>query len=240
MPAQHAAQATSNFDPVARLYRWAEYLTLGPLLQQTRTAHLARLTACREALLFGDGDGRFLASLLTQNTHLHATAIDTSAAMLRLLRARCRDASPTAIARLTTLQADALIAPIPPATDLIVTHFLLDCLTQTEVDDLTARLTSAVQPGTLWLLSDFAVPAAPVLLPALSRVYIRALYIAFRLLTGLRVQRLPDPQSALKRSGFRLLARKTRLFGVLYSELWVLDGLMNGTTPPLPSTSTPL
>ena len=40
-----------NFDRVARPYRWAEYLALGPLLQQTRTAHLDRLTYCRQALL---------------------------------------------------------------------------------------------------------------------------------------------------------------------------------------------
>ena len=234
MPAD-LTQPQPNFDRIARLYRWAEYLTLGPLLQQTRTAHLDRLADCRQALLFGDGDGRFLARLLARNPALHATAVDTSAAMLRLLRTRCRQALLDAATRLTTLQASAFDAPIPPATDLIVTHFFLDCLSQTEVDELTTRLAESLQPGTLLLVSDFAIPATPLLRGA-ARLYIRALYLAFRLLTGLRVQALPDPQAALLQSGFRLVARHAKLLGLLYSELWVFDNpAREQNNPPVPS-----
>lgn len=209
-----------SFDRIARVYRWAEYLALGPLLQQTRRAHLSHLAGCRRALLFGDGDGRFLAALLRRNLSLHATAIDTSAAMLRLLEARCRrDAT---AGRLTSLQGSALAATIPPGTDLVVTHFFLDCLTQAEVDQLITQLAAALHPGSLWLVSDFAIPRS-VLLRGAARLYVRALYLAFRLLTGLRVHTLPDPQAVLVRCGFRRVARFSRLFGLLYSELWVLE-----------------
>ena len=53
-----------NFDRVARLYRWAEYLLLGPLLARTRKHFLPQLTSATHALVLGDGDGRFLAHLL--------------------------------------------------------------------------------------------------------------------------------------------------------------------------------
>jgi len=206
---------TPNFDRVARIYRWAEYLSLGPLLERTREHFLPQLADRRHALVLGDGDGRFLARLLHQNPTLQALAVDTSAAMLHLLRQRCHFASH----RLDTLQTSALAVEAPPATDLIVTHFFLDCLTQPEVDRLTRHLASQMAPGTLWLLSDFAHPPNRLLRP-FAALYIRCLYLAFALLTGLRVTRLPDPQTALTTAGFRLLTRHQRLSGLLYTELW--------------------
>jgi hypothetical protein len=209
-----------NFDPVARIYRWVEYLTLGPLLQHTRTHFLPRLSLCRQAYALGDGDGRFLAQLLQQNREVRATAVDTSVAMLTLLRSRCERTSPTTPARLTTLQASALEAQPPPATDLIVTHFFLDCFSQPEVDRLTRQIAAQVQPGTLWLLSDFALPRHSILRP-LAALYLRALYLSFRILTGLRVTHLPDPQQSLTAAGFERIAHHQRLGGLLYTQLWL-------------------
>ncbi len=204
-----------NFDRVARVYRWAEYISLGPLLERTREHHLPHLTACNRALVLGDGDGRFLARLLRQNPALHALAIDTSATMLQLLSKRCAFAG----RRLKTAQISAHVADAPPGTDLIVTHFFLDCLAQQEVDALTQRISAQLQPGALWLVSDFAIPDSPLLRP-MARLYIRALYLAFRLLTGLSQTHLPDPQSSLAQAGFVRIERHQKVHGLLYTELW--------------------
>lgn len=201
---------TPNFNRVARVYRWAEYLTLGPLLQRTRTHFLPQLSGCRSALVLGDGDGRFVAELLRQNPALNATAVDGSAAMLAMLRARCAFASD----RLTTVEADVRNVPLPE-TELIVTHFFLDCLTQEEVDALASRLAHS---GAVWVVSDFRVPSG-VLRP-FAWLYVRALYFAFRVLTGLEPTRLPDPSKALVAAGFVRVAEEQRLFGLLYSEMW--------------------
>jgi hypothetical protein len=206
-----------NFDHVARIYRFAEYLSLGPVLQRARNHFLAQIPPRHQALLLGDGDGRFLARLLARRPHLGALAVDTSAAMLHLLRHRCQPY----IERIRTLQASALTITPPPDTDLIVTHFFLDCLTQPELDTFTQTIAVHTAPGTLWLLSDFDLPSNPFLRP-FAALYIRFLYFAFRILTGLRVTRLPDPQSALAAAGFTRLARHEFLCGLVYTEIWQL------------------
>ena len=215
MKRQHSHKSEPNFDRVARLYRWAEYLSLGPLLQHTRVYFLPQLSECRSAFVLGDGDGRFLTRLLAQNPSLHALAVDTSTTMLELLQKRCATTSD----RLRLQQTSALTAVPPDDVDLIVTHFFLDCLTQAEVDELAERIAAQSQPETLWLLSDFQIPPSRAVRP-LARLYIRALYVAFRLLTGLRVQHLPDPQAALSHAGFKRIAQYERLFGMIYTELW--------------------
>ena len=208
-----------NFDRIAPIYRWGEYLSLGPLLQRTRTGLLNQLGNPHHALVLGDGDGRFLEQLLLRYPQCNAVAADISSAMLGKLRRRCLQSVPNAGARLTITQRSALDLDIPSDTDLIVTHFLLDCFSQHDVDLLITRLTSQLAPGALWLVSDFALPANALLRP-FARLYIASLYAAFRILTGLRVRQLPDPQSALERNGMRRIARCTLLGGLLYTELW--------------------
>lgn len=206
-----------RFDAIARLYRWAEYLALGPLLKRTRETFLPALSDRRRALLLGDGDGRFAAALLRAVPGLHAHAVDGSLVMLRLLRSRCRrDGNAD---RLHLQHASVLSADLPAATDLIVTHFLLDCLPQPELDSLALRLAAKVQPGCLWVVSEFGYPRHR-LGRALARIYLRLLYLALRVLTGLVPQRLPDPERALLGAGFCRLERRQKLSGFLYAELW--------------------
>ncbi|MFC6644026.1 class I SAM-dependent methyltransferase [Granulicella cerasi] len=145
---------------------------------------------------------------------LHALSLDGSERMLALQRERCAFAAD----RLIT--ARALLPAFPdPSSELLVTHFVLDCLTQQQVEAFADTCFRTTAPGTIWVVSDFA-PMQNAMLRPLSRVYIRALYLAFRMLTGLRVQHLPDPQTALTRAGFERLERHQRFNGLLYTELW--------------------
>ncbi len=224
--AEHSPIAPSerivpNFDPIARVYRWAEYLALGPLLHRTRLHFLKEFTAARQVMVLGDGDGRFAAALLRQAPHAHLGAVDTSKAMLGLLRDRCtRDGN---AGRLTITHASALdIQPLPKC-DLIATHFFLDCLTQPEVDTLAVQLGTGVQPGCRWVLSEFGLPRSRLARP-LAQAYIGFLYFVFGCVTKMRVRGLPDPQHALRLAGFRRLGRWEWLGGFVYSELWQLPG----------------
>jgi SAM-dependent methyltransferase len=207
-----------GFDRIARLYRPMEYLSFGPLLERCRLYHLLALGNCRRALVIGDGDGRFLAKLLTANPHLFADAVDSSPAMLRLLetraaRVRARD-------RLITTCRDARIfEPCGARYDLVCTHFFLDCLTESEADHLIARLGQHLAPDAQWLVSEFEVPAGPIR-AWLARRVISALYAAFRILTGLAVSEIPPWPAILARHGFERKASRTFLGGLLVSELW--------------------
>ncbi|GAC1425619.1 MAG: hypothetical protein NVSMB62_22850 [Acidobacteriaceae bacterium] len=212
-----------NFNLVARPYRMVEYLTFGTALQRARLRFLPQLDTHRRALILGDGDGRFCAALLAANPRLHADAVDLSPAMLRLLTRRAFAAHPTASARLHTYADDAQTVELPRARpyDLIVTHFFLDCFNQTDLDRLCLRLRPHLAPDATWILSDFRIPPAGLLrLPA--RILVRALYLAFRLLSGLRITHLPDHAAALARIGLKRTTVHRSLGGLLTSELWQL------------------
>jgi hypothetical protein len=205
-----------NFDRLATLYRWMEYLTFGPWLNRIRCAFLTDLGACRRALVLGDGDGRFTERLLRSNPTIQIDAVEASPAMLNSL---LRRAGPNAT-RVQTYLADARQwQPPTHPYDLVATHFFLDCLTTNEVQSLASQLRAAVSPSALWLVSEFSIP--PGLFGRLAaRPLVAALYVAFGWLTGLSVRVLPDYRTALSASGFSLVQDRTLLWGLLTGELW--------------------
>ena len=205
-----------NFNRLALLYRYMEFCTFGPFLARARFTFLAQTNTVSNALVIGDGDGRFTARLLRINPQIRIDAIDASPAMLQAL---LRRAGPHAT-RVRAFHSDAReLQPPNPPYDLIVTHFFLDCLTTNEIQSLAATLRAASTPHTLWLISEFSIPSTPFG-RLIAAPLVRSLYSAFGLLTGLTVRTLPDHRTALRQSGFTLLQRRPHLAGLLISELW--------------------
>jgi ubiquinone/menaquinone biosynthesis C-methylase UbiE len=209
--------SNANFDRVARLYRWLEYLSFGPWLARCRNAQLAHLTGARHALLLGDGDGRFLARLLAANPTLTADVVDSSHAMLSLLDRRLRRAQ--VHQRIRLHHADALNwDPIGPY-DLIVSHFFLDCFFPHQLEQLFDSVLPHVLPDAQWVISEFAIPPNPFA-AFFARGIIRWLYRAFGWTTGLRVRALPDYAASLLRRGLLPIHERPYLAGLLCSQLW--------------------
>jgi ubiquinone/menaquinone biosynthesis C-methylase UbiE len=209
-----------NFDPVARPYRWLEYLSFGPWLSRCRSAQLLHLAGAQRALLFGDGDGRFLASLLKANTTLTADVVDSSQSMLQILDRRIRRAGPQLHQRICLHHADALEWSPCASYDLVVSHFFLDCFFPHQLEQLLDRVLPHLQPGAQWVVSEFSIPHHATA-ARLAGGLIGLLYRAFGLLTGLPVRTLPDHAAALLRRGFVPLQDHRYLAGLLCSQLWL-------------------
>jgi SAM-dependent methyltransferase len=205
-----------NFNPLAGVYRWMEWLTFGRALERCRRAFLEEMREARSALVIGDGDGRFAARLLEENRHVVVDAVDASHAMLDAL---VRNAGAYA-GRVRIHLADARTWAPQGQYDVIATHFFLDCLSTAEVQDLARRLRVCAAPSTCWFVSEFAVPEGWFGW-MVARPLVSFLYVAFRVLTGVHPQHLPDYRDALRKAGFVLARERPWLRGVLVSERWV-------------------
>jgi SAM-dependent methyltransferase len=215
---------TPNFDRLAKVYRWMELVTFGPLLTRCRVAFLAEASSGGRALIVGDGDGRFSAELLRVNPQVQIDAVDASLAMLAALLRR-------AGANADRISAHCIDArdwrPAEAPFDLVVTHFFLDCLTTEEVRRLATKVCGAMSPSAAWIVSEFAIPEG-WFGRWIARLLIWLLYRAFGLLTGLEIRNLPDHPAALRDAGFTLGKRRALLRGLLVSEIWLPQGKCGG------------
>ena len=210
---------TPNFDSLAHLYRWMEYLSFGTMLERCRFHFLSRCGSAGHALILGDGDGRFTARFLAENPDVRVDAVDASAAMLQALRGRVQRLGPQATARLQTLQADLRAFTPVGSYDHVVTHFFLDCLSNDELDSLLLRTLPHLTPRATWWVSEFAIPQKGWRRWGAQRL-VGFLYFAFRLLTGLRVQQIPDYGAIFLCHGFYRREHACFLGGLLVTELW--------------------
>ncbi|MEO8127475.1 MAG: class I SAM-dependent methyltransferase [Bryobacteraceae bacterium] len=204
-----------NCDPIARWYRYFEYGAFGRELERRRFEFLTETAHCKHALMLGEGDGRFLQMFLNQNPEATVDYVDSSREMLLLASRRaglhqdhvsfhCADAS----------------AWLPPRADydLIVTHFFLDCFSQSDLATLIQRIASHASQAR-WIVSDFHQP--PRGFAALrATCWLSVLYAFFRLTTGLKTRSLPDHRSILSANGFSLERIVESEASLLVSELW--------------------
>jgi len=208
--------AAPQFDRLVGVYRWMERLSFGNWLWRCRCAFLGEMRGAGRALVLGDGDGRFTARLLRENARVGVDAVDLSAAMLGALTERAGNDR----GRVRVQAADVRDwQPSGDAYDLVVTHFLLDCLTTNEVALLAARVRERVAEDAVWVVSEFAIPPG-WFGRIVARPVVRFLYWAFGWMTGLRVRELPDWAGTLERAGFERRARILWLRGLLVSEVW--------------------
>jgi ubiquinone/menaquinone biosynthesis C-methylase UbiE len=220
MTPPHRPATAPNFDRVAAIYRWGEWISFGPWLSRCRLAFLHRLGDARRALIIGDGDGRFTARLLRNHPSVEIDTVDSSRAMLKSLLRRAGQHRARVHPQL--MDARQWQCAGPPRYDLVVTHFFLDCLSTEEIRALAAAVRPSLKPDARWLVSEFAIPPGRFgRLVAAPLVWL--LYWVFGLLTGLSVRRLPDYRAALRASGFDLVESRTWLRGLLVSELWNLE-----------------
>lgn len=215
------SSARMNCDRIAPFYQAAEYLSFGGMVHACRVMFLGAVSDCRRALVCGDGDGRFLAELLRRNREVRADFVDLSAGMIDLAGRRVEAIGRDAVARTRFHVADLREFEFSDraAYDLITAHFFLDCFDDAGVNNVAQRLSSVARPGATLLVSDFRIPPRGVA-RYISAAIIRGLYAGFRAVTGLRVTRLPNYESALVSAGFEKQREALKLGGLLTASLW--------------------
>ncbi len=208
-----------SFDLLAPHYRWMERLCAGEKLQRCRTAFLNAIPAPEHALVYGEGNGRFLAALCRRFPMTQVTVVEASAVMITLAQARLRRAG-LENAAVTFVHADALEWQPPAAHfDLIVTCFFFDCFREDQLRCLIPRIAGAAQKQAHWLVADFKI-ADSGWRRLRSRMIVSFLYAFFRRVTRLPARSLVLPEPFLCAAGFTRVQRVEHDQGLLFSGCW--------------------
>ena len=213
-----------SFDSLVRFYAALETMVFGRALWHARIRYLDEIRRTTKVLVLGDGDGRFTAALATSAPETTIVSLDSSAAMLLAARSRL---SSSARGRVRFVCGDAKRMPLHPellkSCDAIVSHFLLDCLEQSETDTLARMLAERTSDRCIWLISEFAIPERQPWRWG-GRWLVWVLYWFTGRITGLAVNQLPDYAASLTQAGFECKLLDKRLKGLLRSEIWELCG----------------
>jgi ubiquinone/menaquinone biosynthesis C-methylase UbiE len=206
-----------NADRIAGSYRWLEYAAFGSALERARFDFLSRATEADRVLILGEGDGRFLARLLQCNRHASVVVIESSARMIQLARQRVPAMERP---RVEFHHRDAVAQRLPDGPfDLAVTHFFLDTLNGRDAEAVISKVSAALAPGAIWLVSEFQLPARGMR-RLHARLWLRVMYSFFAISTGLRASQLPPYRDLLQRAGVAEIEHRERRLGLIRSQVW--------------------
>lgn len=208
-----------SFDRLAPYYRLMEFFLAGNKLQRCRTCHLNSINPPKNALLLGEGNGRFLSECLRLFPKARFTCLDSSSRMLSLTRQRLEKIG-LDTSQVEFVHADALVWNAQEKShDLIVTLFFLDCFQKEQLEKLVAKLAKFATDQSFWLLADFQVPESGVA-RVRAKIIHQLMYGFFRFATRLPASSLTPPKDFLEHHGFQLKKRIQSEFGLLHSDLW--------------------
>jgi ubiquinone/menaquinone biosynthesis C-methylase UbiE len=197
-----------------------EFVLAGEKLQRCRTAFLDQISAPKNILIWGEGNGRFLVQCRRKWRDARIVCADASERMLALATERIErcglDASGIEFVRSDVLEWEP---PVEKVFDLVVTHFFLDCFRAEQLQQIVNALGLAARPNASWLLADFQTPVVG-LQRWRAKAILKGMYLFFRIATRLPAQRLTSPDSYLTSNGFFLRERRVSEWGLLHSDLW--------------------
>ena len=198
----------SCFDKLAPWYHFLETISFGNQLQQCRISQLAELNAVKNVLILGDGNGRFLESLLKSTNNSEIESLDISRNMIEL--ANTRITSLPNSSKVIFIHSDVFDWDFPKFKyDLVVTNFFLDCFTYPELTNLIEKVSLSLKPEGKLIYGDFNVPNS-FCKKTLTSLLLFGMYLFFRIFTRISANSLQDPTSLLIENKFILKNEKLR------------------------------
>lgn len=184
------------------MYRWLEYGTFGKTLERSRRTFLEELAGCRSVIVFGAGDGRCFAPLLSAAPDALVTSVEVDRQLAAQARDRVRRQGLSD--RIRFVDTDARRLEIESASqDAVVTQFFLDCFSAEELARLVPRLRLCLRPEGYWLNTDFDVPTQPALARWRARAWGRTLCLFFGWTANHAPGSLPPIDAILRQHGLR-------------------------------------
>ena len=201
-----------NFDRIAAVYESIERLVYGNTLVEARTALLQELDRTLDwALLIGDGDGRFLQAMLTRSPEIDAVVVEPSEQMRRVSQRRN-----TGHGRATWVKS--LAEAQRQEYQLITTHFVFDVMSDASALEMVKAVSKQATNGANWMVAEFREGPE-----SWKWCLVAVMYLFFRMVSGLRIRKIPDYAFALESHGWSLLRRRQWWRGFIVAELWIFE-----------------
>ncbi|MBC7862750.1 MAG: class I SAM-dependent methyltransferase [Bacteroidia bacterium] len=194
-------------------YDFFAFIFFGNAIWRSQKHFVPELSASKSVLILGGGTGKILEELMKHKTGENYFYVDVSDKMILKTKKRIQKHFPEKLNTVAFICGSVNDLPYQTNFDLIVTPFVLDFFSDAELAEAMNALNKKLSPDGKWLFTDFNIPQKGFM-RLLSKIYISILYFFFRIVCGLRVERLPDFEKYFSELNFKMEKEKY-FFGVM-------------------------
>lgn len=199
----------AGYDNTIWFYERLSKLVFGQAQVKAQEHFLNWIEPGSNILIIGGGTGQILESISRIHpSGLHITYVEVSPKMMTLSRKRNVEHN----------EVDFITNDIAQITfsrrfDVVITAFLFDNFSNEELAAIFPQINHWVNPGGLWLDTDFQLTG-----PVWQKLMLKSMYFFFGLMKAVKVNKLPDAQGVFKQ--YSMLASKTFYGEFIYARAY--------------------
>ncbi len=200
-----------NYDRIARFYDGLSRIVFGRTLKNAQLYLLNAIPRNSSILIAGGGTGWILEEI----TRLHPsgltiTCLDISAKMIALSEKREIGNN-----KVTFITADACQVKLDGMFDVVLTSFLIDNLSEDNMEKVCTTFDAHLVKGGKWLYCDFCDTGK-----LRHKVLLMAMYTFFRLFAGIEATDLPGIDAWFSVHCFNITGQKTFMSGFVRAVIY--------------------
>lgn len=197
-----------GFDFLASRYTSLTRLVFGKTLDHAQKFPLDFIEPDVSVLILGGGSGELLNTLLQKHPTVSVDYIDLSPNMIEL--AKRKTGNPLSVNFITGTEQN-----IPSRTyTVVITNFYLDLFSDKRLNEVIDIIKPRLSDNVIWLATDFISEKT------WHRIFLKVMYVFFKIITRIEAGSLPDWQSALSHAGFREVKSKNFYGGFIKSSVY--------------------
>jgi ubiquinone/menaquinone biosynthesis C-methylase UbiE len=199
-----------NYDNSAAIYDNLSRLVFGKALVVAQVHLLSHIPANSNVLIIGGGTGWILEEITKLNSSgLNISYVEISEKMTDISRKR----------NVGNNRVTFINKPIQQIMlnqqHVIITPFLFDNFTETNLHPLFAHIHSMLKPGGLWLNTDFQLTGK-----WWQYILLKSMLLFFKVLCGVESWRLPDVEKQFNEYEYRIIEAKTFFSNFIVTKMY--------------------
>ncbi|TRX53673.1 methyltransferase [Fulvivirga sp. M361] len=200
---------SGDFDFVAPFYDLLARIVFGDALKRSQCYFLNAIKEGDAVLIIGGGTGGILMGLDRLNVPVNVTYVEHSAKMLKISKQH-------QLKHIEVKFIHGTEANIPKASyDVVITAFFLDVFNAQKLPVIMDQIHQNLTFSGRWLQTDFVKTSK-----VWQRIMIRAMYLFFRLATGMEGRRLLNFDEYFDNLGYKKITFKHFYYGMVRTTLY--------------------
>jgi tRNA (cmo5U34)-methyltransferase len=217
------ADIGKGFSRLSSSYIFLSRIVFGKSLLRSQFYFTDQATDKTRILIAGIGTGELLIEILLTKSASEIVCVDISEGMI----AKAKDLLSKKIPG-NVIPVHFVCLPIQEyrsreKSDLIFFPYVLDCLQDKDLQVTLSNARQQLNTNGKIIVTDFQVPAKPLLARIYAKILIKILYLFFSLVCGLPVKRLPAFNGFLAEQGFKMGREHTFYMGILFTRMYSLQ-----------------
>lgn len=185
----------ANFNRIAGLYDFLKRMVFDEQLEKASSYFLSEVPSNKKILIIGGGTGQILKSIHFSSQIKY---VEHSAVMIRKAKKSNFNGN------IEFIQEDILRWQSEIKFDCIITPFVLDCFSESQLDFLIPKLKSMLVKEGCWIQTDFYPKNFK------HQLLIKSMYYFFRLSANLKINQIPDFDSMFDK--YKFICKRKALF----------------------------